>query len=132
MQRRIRPHIDMTPLIDCLFTLLIVFMLAASLHSSAVRVALPKAAAQDRVPARKIIVSMNEHGACFVNGERVELAALTEKLRPLLADSKEATVTFHGDRRIPYDWVFKVRDAALAAGAANLDLAHDREEPSQP
>ena len=128
-RRRLTPHIDMTPLIDCLFTLLIVFMLAAAFGSPMIQLTLPQARTQDRDQPSELIVSIDAKGSYFVNGQPSDPARLEETLRPLLARSKDRIVTFRGDEKIPYEWFVKVLDASRAAGAAHVEIAHQNPSP---
>lgn len=125
-RRRPKPQIDMTPLIDCVFTLTIVLMLAASFeHVKLIKMTLPKAATQDEPQTPEIIVSVDEQGRYFLGDERIELEGLEATLKPLIAKSKNRVVTFRGDSKIPYEWFVKVLDAARASGAVHIDVVHD-------
>ena len=64
-RRRLTPHIDMTPLIDCVFTLLIVFMLAATFQSPLIQLNLPRAGTKDVAPAPEILVSVDDQSMYY-------------------------------------------------------------------
>jgi len=70
-------------------------------------------------------VSADEHGRVFLNREEIDAGQLEGRLRPLLAESRHRVVTFRGDRRMPYERFVKAVDAARAAGAAHIDIAHE-------
>jgi biopolymer transport protein ExbD len=114
----------MTPLIDCVFQLLIVFMLAAAFQAPAIQLSLPRAATQDPAGTPEVLVSVDAAGRMFVNAEPVRPEQLEAVLRPRVAASKSRVVTFRGDDKAPYEWFVKVLDAARASGAVNLDVEH--------
>lgn len=123
---RPKPHIDMTPLIDCIFTLMIVIMLVASFQSlTQMRMTLPEAQTQDDKDTPEIVVNVDARGNYFVNEERIEAGQLESILKPRIARSKSRIVTFCGDKQIPYDWFVRVVDAARAAGAVHIDIVHE-------
>jgi biopolymer transport protein ExbD len=125
-RRRAKPTIDMTPLIDCVFTLTIVLMLTASLeHVHLIKMALPQAVTQDQPDAPEILVSVDAQGEFYVDGERTPPDRLATALQPRIAQSKKRVVTFRGDAKIPYEWFVKALDAARAAGAVHIDVIHD-------
>jgi len=123
-RRQLTPHIDMTPLIDCVFTLLIVFMVGAAFQSPMIQLTLPQAATRDPAPNPEILVSVNDRGEFFLNGESADPDRLADRLRPLLARSRDRTVTFRGDEKTPYELFVKALDAARIAGAEHFDIDH--------
>jgi biopolymer transport protein ExbD len=123
-RRRPAPHIDMTPLIDCLFTLLIVFMLVATFRSPVIQLTLPRASTQDVAPTPEIMVTVDNTGQYFIDSRRVDPEKLEEELRPLVARTREKVVTFRGDQKMPYQWFVRVLDASRAAGAVHVEVVH--------
>jgi biopolymer transport protein ExbD len=116
----------MTPLIDCVFTLTIVLMLAATFeHVKLIKMTLPQAATQDQPDTPEILVSVDEQGHFFLGSDRIDPQHLEAALKPRISQSKNRVVTFRGDAKIPYEWFVKVLDAARASGAAHIDVIHD-------
>lgn len=123
---RPKPHIDMTPLIDCIFTLLIVIMLVASFQSmSHIDMKLPEAQTQDDKDAPELVINVDSHGKYFLNSEPIDVARLEQVLKPRIEKSKRKVVTFCGDRKIPYEAFVRVVDAARASGAKDIDIVHE-------
>ncbi len=123
-RRRLTPHIDMTPLIDCLFMLLIVFMLVATFKAPIIQLTLPQARTQDPAEESEIMVSVDESGQYYVDNQRIDAARLESELRPRVEKSRQKVVTFRGDQKMPYQWFVRVLDAARAAGAVHVDVVH--------
>lgn len=123
---RPKPHIDMTPLIDCIFTLLIVIMLVASFQSlSHIDMKLPEAQTQDDKGAPELVINVDSQGKYYLNSVPVDVAQLEQVLKPKLEESKSKVVTFCGDRKISYESFVRVVDAARASGAKDIDIVHD-------
>jgi len=124
-RRRPPPTIDMTPMIDCVFQLLIFFMLSSSFQAPMMQLTLPQAVTKDADQLTEIVVTVDVKGQYFINRQQVSADKLEEELRPLLSRSKRRTVTFRGDREMPYQHFVRALDAARAAGAVHLDVLHE-------
>lgn len=120
--------LDMTPLIDCVFQLLIFFMLTWSFTAAApvLELTLPKAVSGAEKPPAAILVSVDAAGTIRVNADPIGPALLEERLRKELAASADKIVTFMGDARMPYETFVLAMDAARRAGAINVRIAHEK------
>ena len=122
---RYRPmaEINVTPLVDVMLVLLIVFMVAAPLMMVGVPVELPRTSAakvgQTRQP---VIVSINRDGNLFVREEQVSEATLVPKLQQLHAEDADAVVYVRGDKSSPYGRVMDVMGQVGASGFARVSL----------
>jgi biopolymer transport protein ExbD len=123
-QRRAPVGIDMSPLIDCVFQLLIFFMLSSSFLTPMVQLKLPQAGTHDVAESQEIQVTVDEAGTMFVNTQIVAPEHLRDELAPLLARSRHKVITFRGDEKMQYENFVRVLDAARAAGAVNVNIAH--------
>ena len=124
-QRRSSLSIELSPLIDCVFLLLIFFMLSSTLLSPAITLDLPDAGLSGEVRSPEILVTVTDEGRCLVNGTESSLESLSETFRPLLARSKNRVVTYQGDASSRHAVFVRVLDAARAAGARHVDVAHE-------
>ncbi|MCS6849594.1 MAG: biopolymer transporter ExbD [Gemmataceae bacterium] len=124
--RRRRPPIgiDMSPLIDCVFQLLIFFMLSSSLLTPTIPLSLPQAATGEPPDDQEVLVTVDDQGRFFVNTHPIDPAQLVERLKPLVARSKSKAVTFRGDEKMPYELFIRAIDAARASGAVHVNIAH--------
>src|SRR5262245_55615112 len=98
-----RPQIDMTPMIDCVFQLLIFFMLTSTMQQSVIPVMLPSAAAQGKDQQADLTISIDPQGRLHLNQQPVAIDDLANQLRPLLALEPQRVVTIRGDRHMPYE-----------------------------
>lgn len=110
--------IDLTPLIDVVFLLLLFFLLtAAPAPDPTLDVALPaSAAAEPPPPAREVTVVLQASGTIHYEGAVVELAELESRLLELARADSGARVVLRGDRAARYDLFVGILEAASSAG----------------
>lgn len=115
---------DMTPLIDCVFQLLVFFMLSSSFLTPSIKLALPTSKAIDEAEPLELAITMSAAGQLYVNSELCPLEQLSDRLRPLLEKTERKVVVFRGDKTLQYELFVKALEAAKVAGAVGFDVAH--------
>ncbi len=116
-------EINVTPLVDVMLVLLIVFMVAAPLMMAGVPVELPKTSAQRLgQPQEPLIVSIDKAGAVFIGDAPVDAAQLGHRLGELAGADPERIVYVRGDRGIAYGEVMHLMGAISSAGFAKVLL----------
>lgn len=124
-------EINVTPLVDVMLVLLIIFMVAAPLMTVGVPVELPRtAAAKLARPKAPLIVSIDEAGGAFVDEEAVADDGLVARLAPLAGEDATRVVLVRGDRAVPYGRIMEVMGKVGAAGFTKLSLI--AEAPASP
>ena len=129
-RRVVSLNIELSPLIDCVFLLLIFFMLNSTLLAPAIDLKLPKAGSGGVVRAPEIVVTITREQRCLLNGTEIPLESLSEQLGPLVRRSKRKVVTYRGDAGSTHGTFVRVLDAARSAGADHVDVSHDLEGAS--
>lgn len=119
--------LDMAPLIDIVFQLLIFFMLSSSFLAPSFKLNLPKAVTQDTREQERIVISVEKNGSIYVNSKEVELESLKFELTPRLEKDPKKSVHFRGDREIPYSRFVEITDLARQAGAKQINIIHETE-----
>jgi biopolymer transport protein TolR len=117
-------EINVTPLVDVMLVLLIIFMIAAPLLHPGIEVALPKADAP-ALPLRvedPLVVSINRDGIVYLQDTPVHPSQLVERLLPVLAARDDDTVLVKGDRDVAYGRVIEVFDVLRQGGVTNLGI----------
>ena len=116
-------EINVTPFVDVMLVLLIVFMVAAPMMTVGVPVDLPRTPAAAAAEAREpLIVTLDREGRVFLERAEVGLPGLAERLRPLAAGTPDRPVFLRADRGQPYGEVMRVLAAVSAAGFARASL----------
>ncbi len=123
--KRATLSIDMAPLIDVVFLLLIFFMLTSSFVPPAVPLTLPQAASGAPSEAAKVIVSLDANGGISIAEKPVADSEFENALRAALDQNATATVHFRGDTSVDYGAFLKLISRARAAGASQFHLVHD-------
>jgi biopolymer transport protein TolR len=124
--------INITPLVDVMLVLLIIFMITAPMLHQGIEVALPKAEAEN-LPTRvddPLILSINREGLVYVKEQPVHATRLVQVLTPMLRGRQDQTVFLKGDRDVPYGRVIEVLDLLHKGGIVHVGMVTDR--PDQP
>lgn len=127
--KRASLSLDMAPLIDVVFQLLIFFMLASSFLTPMLNLTLPTANAQDKPQTERLIVSVDKSGQIFVNAEPVSLDTLQEALARRLSREPTGAVHLRGDEDMPYKLFVQIMDTARQAGARQINILHQGAQP---
>jgi biopolymer transport protein TolR len=115
--------INMTPLIDVMLVLLVIFMITAPLLTSTVPVDLPQTqAARATGQDEPLVVSVNSAGKVFLMDSELETDALVARLRAITNNNNEARIFVRGDKAINYGRVLEVMGAISAAGFSKVAL----------
>jgi len=116
-------EINVTPFVDVMLVLLIIFMVAAPLMMVGVPLQLPRTSATSiGQPREPIIVSVTRTGDIYLGDDPVVLAQLPQRLAHLRAGNAEATVYVRGDQALAYGRVMQVIGLVNRAGFAKVSL----------
>ncbi len=121
------PQVNLTPLIDVVFLLLIFFMVSTTFNrETQIAIDLPEASGEKlKVEKQVIEISIDGQGRYFVNQKRVadgSVASLKRVLRGLLTGGKTPQLMISADRRTPHEAVIKAMDAARQVGLTHINL----------
>jgi TolR protein len=122
---RYRPlaEINVTPMVDVMLVLLVIFMVTAPLLAVGVPVDLPKtSAAQLSQPKEPIVLSLDSEGGTFIGNERVEPDDLKDRLSKLAAEDPDRVVYVRGDRTISYEQLMRALGLVSSAGFTKVSL----------
>jgi biopolymer transport protein ExbD len=119
-----KPRIEMLPLIDIVFLLLVFFiyaMLSMAVHRG-MHVILPSSSTAKIDKHLELSVTIRSDGTLYVDKEQVALELLTEALKRKAGSYKEAGVLLFADRNLPYQELFEVLDRIRMAGLHRISL----------
>ena len=126
IQRQRRPglRMELSPLIDCIFQLLIFFMLSSTFLTPSIKLTLPTAEAGSVSAVDKIMITLSSDDTIYINKQQVTFETLGPEIRRLLQDSDEKIITIRGDSDINFSAFVRALDIAKKNGAVNVNIAH--------
>jgi len=121
--------INMTPFIDVMLVLLIIFMVAAPLLSSGVPIDLPQTkAAALNVDQKPLSVSIDDKGGVFLADQPVVVEQLPERLKALAKDGYDERIYVRASRGVVYGRVAEIMSIVTSAGYKKVALVTDQEK----
>jgi biopolymer transport protein ExbD len=116
-------EINVTPMVDVMLVLLVIFMITAPLLMVGVPLELPKTkAAAITAPKQPIILSLNRNGELFIGDDRVPPGDLEDRLAALAAEDPTRIVYVRGDKTITYEQLMDMLGQVNRAGFAKVSL----------
>ena len=123
-RKRIRMHLDIAPLIDIVFLLLIFFMLTAHfITQPGIEITLPAAKTATMEEVEDIIIFISREDEVFLNDKQIDIEALGPALEAKLEVSQKKTVILKADEKINLGLAVKVMDIARQAHAEGLVIS---------
>lgn len=127
-RKKVSTHLNIAPLIDVVFLLLIFFMLSSHfVIPPGIKITLPTAITS-KPQEEEIIVFINKDNEIYLDDKRIDIGYLKEALQDELKNSKEKSVTLKADERIDLSLAVKVMDIAKQAEADGLVISTKIEE----
>lgn len=119
--------INMTPMLDVMFILLIFFIVTASfVKESGIEVSRPEAETAEVQEGAAFLVAINERDEIWVEGRRVKGSALHSILRLFHAESPKGALIIQADRRSTNNALVRVMDSARNAGIRDISIATEK------
>ena len=133
-RRKVMSEINVTPMVDVMLVLLIIFMVSAPLLTVGVPIDLPQSQAksleQDKAP---LTISVNQKGQIYLQNSEIEVDALIPKLEAIAQarGGSEARIYVRGDKSVNYGTMMKVMGRLSAAGFHRVALVTEFEQGSE-
>ena len=123
---RLMSDINVTPFVDVLLVLLIIFMVTAPMMVQGVDVALPEVSAKPMVTEKEnLTVTIDRDANIYINDFQVRMDFLKDKLEKILAGKSDREVFFRADKDVSYGVVVSVMAEIKAAGVDRLGMVTD-------
>ena len=124
--------INMTPLIDVMLVLVVIFIITAPLLTSAIRLDLPTAnSASPDIGASSIMLSVDKSGQAFLDDKPVALTDLAAELARASAADPDTELQLRADAAVPYGRVVEIMGIAQAAGLGRIGFVADPPDKSR-
>ncbi len=132
-RRGIIAEINVTPLVDIMLVLLIIFMLTANLLvRQAIEIELPRAANSSAPPPTTLAITLDAGGAVFLNDQPVTAAALRAAIQAAVARDPKAQATIAGDKRVAHGRIVWVLDTVKGLGITQFAIQIDPAQVTAP
>ncbi|AEE24279.1 MULTISPECIES: ExbD/TolR family protein [Paraglaciecola] len=116
--------IDMTPMLDVVFIMLIFFIVTASFVKEAgIDVNRPEAATAVKKDRANILVAISDKGEIWINKRKIDVRAVQANIERLHAENPQGTVVIQADKKATTETLIKVMDASRAAGITDVSIA---------
>jgi biopolymer transport protein ExbD/biopolymer transport protein TolR len=116
-------EINVTPFVDVMLVLLIVFMITAPMLAAGMRVDLPQAkSAQPLNPKEPVIITVRKDGKLFLGREELSPEQVADAVRAQLGDDRERAIHLRGDREVAYGDIVAIVDQLAANGLLKVAL----------
>ncbi|MCB1658741.1 MAG: protein TolR [Moraxellaceae bacterium] len=113
--------INMTPLVDVMLVLLIIFIITVPVLTHSVKVDLPRASNQpNQVQNKPITISVNQQGQIYWNDNVIDETTLAQQLGQIALQQPQPEVHIRGDRKVEYEYVMQVMAEAQRQGVQKL------------
>ncbi len=122
-------EINVTPFVDVMLVLLVIFMVTAPFLSQGIKVNVPRTKTVHTLPQDKktIVISVTKNRKIFIDKYEVKLTTLSDYLKKLLSGNKEKMVFLKADKEITYGFIVKVMGEIKAAGIERLGIVTEKE-----
>ena len=123
-------EINVTPLVDVMLVLVVIFIITAPLLASSIKLDLPKTnAAQTSEVPKFVTVVIDKSSTVFLNDQKTDLAALADSLKKSAIASPDTEVQLRADEAVPYGRVVEVMGVAQKAGLNRIGFVAEAKPP---
>jgi biopolymer transport protein ExbD/biopolymer transport protein TolR len=115
-------EINITPLVDVVLVLLVIFMITAPVLQSGIEVAVPKTRTVKEITEQRLVLTIDKESQVFLGDSPVNIHELPERLHQPGTDPSKQVVYLRADERVPFGAFASVMDAVKQAGITNISI----------
>jgi len=115
-------EINITPLVDVVLVLLVIFMLTAPILQSGIEVDLPKTRTVKAIAEERVVVTVDKRQTVYVGNDQVNIHRLASTVLDRMRGEKTSPVYLRCDQAVPFGAFAKVIDALKQAGMTNINI----------
>jgi biopolymer transport protein TolR len=114
--------INITPLVDVVLVLLIIFMVTAPVLQSGIEVNVPKTRSVKEITEERLVISINKEQQVFLGNDPVNINEIGAKIKLKIRDPKHQSIFIRSDEDVPFGAFATVMDAVKATGITNVSI----------
>lgn len=114
--------INITPLVDVVLVLLIIFMITAPVLQSGIEVAVPKTKTVKEITEERLVISIDKEQRVFLGNDPVNINEVGDKLRRKVRDPQNQYIFVRADENVPFGAFATVMDAVKQSGISNVSI----------
>ena len=114
--------INVTPLVDVVLVLLIIFMVTAPVLQSGIEVNVPKTRTVKEITEERLVISINKQQRVFLGNDPININNIKTSLRQKIRDPQNQSVFIRADEDVPFGAFATVMDAVKGAGISNVSI----------
>jgi len=114
--------INITPLVDVVLVLLIIFMITAPVLQSGIEVNVPHTRTVKEVTEERLVISIDKQQRLFLGNEPVNINEIADKLRQKIRDPQNQYIYVRADEEVPFGVFATVMDAVKSSGITNVSI----------
>ena len=115
-------EINVTPLVDVVLVLLIIFMLTAPILQSGIEVSVPKTKSVNEITEERIVISITRAQRVFLGNDPVNINEIGNVLRQKVRDPEHQSIYLRADENVPFGAFATVMDAVKSSGITNVSI----------
>ena len=127
---RKKSNIDIIPMIDVIFFILIFFMLFTTFRTTptGIDLQLPRAVTVSEQKRENFVIDIDNNGNLYYKGEQISYDRLTSIAQDIYAENNQVVAIINADRNVKYEYIISAMDSLRQAGIYQMALAADKKE----
>lgn len=115
-------EINVTPFVDVVLVLLVMFMITAPVLQSGIEVAVPKTRTVKEITEERLVITIDRQQKVFLGNDPININEIGARLRETLRDPERMTIYLRSDENVPFGAFATVMDAIKQAGITNVSI----------
>src|SRR5215471_11052096 len=115
-------EINVTPLVDVVLVLLIIFMVTAPVLQSGIEVSVPKTKTVKEIAVERLVVTINSKQEVFLGNDPININLLGQKLKEKIRDPQNQSIYVRADENVPFGLFATVMDTVKTSGISNVSI----------
>ena len=114
--------INITPLVDVVLVLLIIFMVTAPVLQSGIEVNVPKTRSVKEITEERLVISINKDQRVFLGKDTININEIAAKIKSKIRDPQHQSIFIRADENVPFGAFATVMDAVKSSGITNVSI----------